>query len=118
MMQLYGLKVCSTCKKALAWLKQAGVEHQFTDYREQPLPAQDLTGYAKSLGGWEKLVNRASPTWRQLTPEQQQAQTDAQWTALIAAYPTLVRRPLIVFDDGTVMVGFNQTRLEQKLGLK
>ncbi len=116
-MHLYGLTKCSTCQKALNWLKAQDVDHTFTDYREDPLAPEDLCAYAQALGGWEKLVNRASMTWRNLSDAQRQASTDSEWLALIAQYPALVRRPLTVFADGSLTTGFNEKRFKEKLGL-
>lgn len=115
MINLYGLKNCSTCKKAVTWLQDKGVEHTFTDYRDEPIPPASLIRYAQQLGGWEKLVNRASPTWRKLDPSEQAASSDEEWTSLIARNPALVRRPLTVYEDGTVSTGFNEARFSQKL---
>lgn len=112
MIHLYGLVKCSTCQKALAWLSDQGVACQLIDYRDNPLDPKALCEFAQALGGWEKLVNRASMTWRQLTDEQRQAASDAQWLALIAQFPTLVRRPLTVLSDGTVISGFSEKKFK------
>ena len=61
---LYGLTKCSTCVKAREWLTEHGVDHQFIDYRDHPVPAATLKAWSGKVGGWEKLVNRASMTWR------------------------------------------------------
>lgn len=114
-MRLYGLKKCSTCQKAINWLKEQGVEHEFVDYRDQPLEPKDLKRYAEHLGGWEKLVNRASMTWRKLADHEREVYNDEQWQALIAQYPSLVRRPLAVHRDGSVTTGFNEKRFKDKL---
>src|SRR5690606_17582191 len=63
---LYGLKKCSTCIKAIKWLEQGGIAFDFIDYRDQPVEPKLLKAWAQELGGWEKLVNRASMTWRKL----------------------------------------------------
>jgi Spx/MgsR family transcriptional regulator len=110
---LYGLAKCSTCQKALAWLSDQGVACQLIDYRDNPLSPQALCEFASALGGWEKLVNRASMTWRQLTDVQRQAASDEQWLALIAQFPALVRRPLTVLADGTVISGFSEKKFKQ-----
>ncbi len=115
MIHLYGLKRCTTCTKALDWLVKTGIEHEFSDYRDQPLDGKVLLKYARELGGWEKLVNRASTTWRNLDPSDKAPATDEQWLALIAAHPTLIRRPLTVYEDGSVSVGFDESRFQQKL---
>jgi len=109
-MTLYGLTKCSTCLKARKWLEDQGVEARFVDYRDDPLPAQSLVKWAGELGGWEKLVNRASMTWRNLPEERKTPASDAQWLALIAEFPALVRRPLAVWPNGAVSVGFNEKK--------
>jgi glutaredoxin len=63
---LYGLDNCDTCRKARNWLKRAGVEHEFVDYRERRIEPATLKAWAQQLGGWDKLVNKASTTWRNL----------------------------------------------------
>src|SRR3546814_4578882 len=72
--QLYGLKNCSTCVKAMRWLEQQGVDFSFTDYRDNPVAPQALSAWAQELGGWEKLVNRASMTWRNLPQESKRSE--------------------------------------------
>ncbi|WP_251863087.1 arsenate reductase [Achromobacter sp. Marseille-Q4962] len=111
---LYGLAKCSTCVKARQWLADHGVEHEFVDYRDHPVPAATLKSWAGKLGGWEKLVNRASMTWRNLPEDRKTASTDAQWTQLIAEYPALVRRPVTVTPDGEVSVGFTEKRYGER----
>jgi Spx/MgsR family transcriptional regulator len=114
-MRLYGLKKCGTCQKALNWLDEHGIAHDFIDYRDHPLSADTLKVYADKLGGWEKLVNRASMTWRKLAEHERQASTDQQWQALIAQYPSLIKRPLTVHADGSVTTGFNENKFKEKL---
>lgn len=111
---LYGLKQCSTCVKARGWLDEHGVDHQFVDYRDNPVPAKVLKDWAEQVGGWEKLVNRTSMTWRALSEDRKAAAGDAQWSALIADYPALVRRPVTVTPDGTVTVGFSEKRYGER----
>lgn len=112
--QLYGLKKCSTCLKAIDWLEQRGIPYQFVDYRDQPVPTEVLQRWASAVGGWEKLVNRASMTWRNL-PEDRKSPADAEdWLALIAEFPALVRRPVAVGPDTTVSVGFSDKKFAER----
>ena len=114
---LYGLAKCGTCVKARAWLEQQGVPYTFQDYRDVPVAPAVLSQWSSTLGGWEKLVNRASLTWRNLDESLKSPTADAQWLALIAQYPALIRRPVAVFDDGCVTAGFSEKRYAQQLGL-
>ena len=111
---LYGLTKCSTCVKARDWLSAHGVDHEFIDYRDHPVPAATLKVWASKVGGWEKLVNRASMTWRNLADDRKTAQTDVEWTQLIADYPALVRRPVTVTPDDEVSVGFSEKRYGER----
>lgn len=114
--RLYGLKRCGTCVKAMAWLDERGLSYEFTDYRDEPVPAAILSKWKDELGGWEKLVNRASTTWRNLPDECKAPEGDAQWLALIEQFPTLVRRPVRVDADGRVSVGFSAKKYDELEG--
>lgn len=113
---LYGLTKCSTCVKARQWLEARGEQAGFVDYRDHPLPGASLVKWAGELGGWEKLVNRASMTWRNLPEERKTPSSDEEWLALIAEFPALVRRPLAVWPDETVTVGFSEKKYLERLG--
>lgn len=106
--QIYGLRRCSTCVKAVKWLDAQGVEHDFIDYRDQPIAPDVLSAWAEQQG-WAKVINKASTSWRGLADEQKQASSDAQWLALVAEHPTLVKRPVLVRGKD-VMFGFSDAR--------
>lgn len=113
-MQVFGLKNCSGCRKARAWLDERGLSYEFVDYRDHPIEPSQILAWAGQLG-WDKLVNRASPTWRNLPEEARSPASDAQWLALIAAHPTLVRRP-VLWDGDEVRVGFKPEEWAERLG--
>lgn len=115
MVKVYGLAACSTCDKARKWLDRHSVDYQFIDYREYRVSAEMLKDWAHQLGGWEKLVNRTSMTWRNLPLPRKDPQTDPEWTLLIKEYPALVRRPAVVRENGAVSVGFNDKQFAKLL---
>ena len=112
--ELYGLEKCGSCEKARAWLDQNKLSYTFTDYREHPVAPALLKAWAKTLG-WEKLVNRASFTWRDLTDTQKSASTEADWLKLIKNYPALVKRPVVV-AGGEVSAGFSEKKFAERFG--
>jgi Spx/MgsR family transcriptional regulator len=107
MLKLFGLKKCTTCQKAFAWLDQKKLPYNFTDVREEGVSEAQVSQWAKSVGGWEKLINRAGYTWRGLKPSETADLTDAKAIDLAVKYPSLIRRPLIEHRDGTVTTGFS-----------
>ncbi len=105
-MKVYGLKKCSTCQKALAFLDEKKVKVVFTDHQETPPTKAQIAAWAKAVGGWEKLINKAGYTWRGLPKSDTENLTEAKAVALATAHTSLIRRPLIEHADGTVTVGF------------
>jgi len=102
---LYGLATCDTCRKARNWLDREKIAYEFVDYREHPIPATTLKTWSRVVGGWDKLVNKSSTTWRNLPEARRSPESDPEWTLLIKEYPALVRRPVAVQGD-SVHIGF------------
>lgn len=113
---LYGLNTCDTCRKARNWLDRFEVAYTFVDYRANPVPATTLKSWAQQLGGWEKLVNKSSTTWRTLLPQRKNPGSDPEWTLLLKEYPALVRRPVVLQEDGSVSVGFTDNGFKKLFG--
>jgi Spx/MgsR family transcriptional regulator len=112
---LYGLDNCDTCRKARNWLTRFGVEHQFVDYRANRIAPEILKAWAAKLGGWDKLVKRASTTWRTLPEARKSPGSDPEWTLLIKEYPALVKRPVVVVGEEP-SVGFSDNAFKKKFG--
>lgn len=113
---LYGLANCETCRKARKWLEGHEIAHRFVDYRADPVASATLRAWAEALGGWEKLVNKSSASWRKLSAAEKAANADRDWVGLIGEHPTLIKRPVLVLDDGSINVGFSPVRFEQRFG--
>lgn len=88
-MDLYGLKTCDTCRKALKLLPNA----TFVDVRAQGVP-DDIMTRALDLFGAD-LLNTRSTTWRGLSPEDRTRPA----RELLKQHPALMKRPLIVSDQ-------------------
>ena len=104
----WGLKKCDTTMKALDHIKSKRVDVEFTDYSVDKPSAAQIEKWAKALGGWEKMINRAGYTWRGLPPSETADLTEAKAVALAVGHPSLIRRPLIEHADGSVTVGFSR----------
>lgn len=105
-MNVYGLKKCSTCQKALEFLSEKKVRVNFTDHQETPPTKTQVAAWSKSVGGWEKLINKAGYTWRGLDAAETENLTESKAVALATKHTSLIKRPLIEHKDGSVTVGF------------
>lgn len=88
-MELYGLKTCDTCRKALKSLPEA----RLVDVRAEGLPAPVMQAALARFG--DKLLNTRSTTWRGLSPEERARPPEE----LLRDHPALMKRPLIVAGD-------------------
>ena len=114
MLTVFGIKQCDTVRKAVKWLEQQGIEHRFHDFRTDGLQAELLQGWLDSDFS-DKLVNRRSTTWRQLSEAQRQSEGESL-LKLLLQFPTLIKRPVFVTDQ-IVAIGFSPKELESvKLG--
>ena len=103
---VHGIKNCDTMKKTFAWFDGAGVACDFHDYKKSGIDAATLACWCAQLG-WEALVNKRGTTWRKLTPEQQAVADTAAAIALMQAQPSLIRRPVVEFAGGELVVGLD-----------
>ncbi|WP_375205397.1 Spx/MgsR family RNA polymerase-binding regulatory protein [Hyphococcus sp.] len=106
-MNLYGLKNCDTCRKAKKALDGAHVRYAFHDVREEPPTKMQIGRWAKAAG-WEKLLNKSSTTWRGLSDAEKDGVTEKKALALMAAHPTLIKRPVIENGPTQVFVGWSK----------
>ncbi|WP_299729937.1 ArsC/Spx/MgsR family protein [uncultured Tateyamaria sp.] len=90
-MEIYGLKTCDTCRKAIRALPQA----RFVDVRADGVPDAVMTQARAQFGA--AMLNTRSTTWRGLS----EAERAEPPEALLSAHPVLMKRPLIA--DGDVL---------------
>jgi Spx/MgsR family transcriptional regulator len=117
MITLYGLNNCDTCKKARNWLKRFEIAYEFVDYRDHRQSPETLVAWKDALGGWEAMINKSSTTWRQLPENRKSPGSDAEWKLLLKEYPQLIRRPVVVTDDGAVSQGFSDNAFKARFGV-
>ena len=114
---LYGITNCDTVKKARTWLDTHGTAHQFFDFKKHGVPEQRLAAWVKAMG-WAPLVNSRGTTWRKLDNATRAGVADAPTAiALMLAYSSVIKRPVIEWTDGSVSVGFDSVEWRKRLGL-
>lgn len=111
---IYHLKNCDTCKKAIKALEATGNELTKIDVRADGVSSEDLAKFANSVGH-EALLNTRSTTWRGLSDADKANLDLPKALALIAEYPTLMKRPVIIDDNGDITVGWTK-EVQAKFG--
>ena len=111
---LYGIPNCDTVKRARDWLTSQGVAYEFHDFKKQGVPADHLAAWVQAAG-WERVLNRKGTTWRKLPEAQQASVVDAASAqALMREQASVIKRPVVEWDDGRITVGFDPVDWEAR----
>lgn len=104
-LRIFGIRNCDTMKKACIWLSDHGVAFDFVDYRRQGISADQIAEWSRR-SDWKLLLNTRGTTWRKLAEEQRCNVDEDQALRLMAAYPSLIKRPVIDCRD-RLLIGFD-----------
>jgi len=114
-MQLFGIPNCNTVKKARDWLDAHGIVYEFHDFKKQGINSSLAASWLQQMP-WEKLVNRAGMTWRNLSEAEKTAVTDiASAQELMLAKSSVIKRPVLVKDGKIISLGFNESTYKELL---
>ena len=111
---IHGIKACDTMKKARAWLDGAGVAYGFHDYKAQGIDTATLRRWCAAVG-WETLLNRSGTTFGKLSDADRADIDEAKAVALMAAQPSMIKRPVLDID-GALVVGFKPAEYAARFG--
>jgi len=114
MFTVYGIPNCNTVKKARTWLDENGIAYTFHDYKKKGISPNKITGWFEYYP-WERLINKAGTTWKQLSDEQKAAVTDENSAIdLMVSKNSVIKRPLVEDASGKVVsLGFSESEYEQ-----
>jgi len=102
---------CSKCRAATAALDEAGVSYTVRRYLDEPPTADELGDVVGRLGLEPWDVARTKETREAGIDLPRDAEHRDDWLAALAANPRAIQRPIITADDGTTVVGRDETSL-------
>ena len=117
---IYGIKSCSTMKKAFTKLDELGVNYNFHDYKKQGIDKESVQRWVNELG-INKVLNKRGTTWRKLTDEHKQAVDENVNNAidLLIENTSMIKRPIVEGqladknnDQPILLCGFDAAEFE------
>ena len=101
---------CSTCKKAQKWLNDNGVTYTERHIKEANPSYEELKTWLRSSGlPLKKFFNTSGLQYRALElKDKLPTMSEEEQLQLLASDGMLVKRPIIVTDDGKVLTGFKE----------
>ena len=108
---------CSTCKKAKAWLDAHGIAYTPRHIKEDNPTYEELKVWFTSSGlPLKKFFNTSGLVYKALElKDKLPGMSEEEQLRLLASDGMLVKRPLVVLENGTVLTGFREKEWETVL---
>ena len=106
---------CSTCKKAKKWLDDHGIAYTDRHIKENNPSYEELKNwYAISVMPLKKFFNTSGLQYRALElKDKLPTMSEEEQLQLLSSDGMLVKRPVLVTDDGKVLTGFKEADWEK-----
>lgn len=116
MLKVYCYSKCTTCQKALKWLRDKGIEHTVVDIKADHPDEETLRKYYAESGlPLKRFFNTSGVPYREMKLSKKlPGMSEDEQLALLATDGMLVKRPLAV-GDGFVLTGFREDEWASKL---
>ena len=101
---------CSTCQKAKKWLDEKGLSYEDRHIKEQNPTAEELKAWHEKSGlPLKRFFNTSGLLYKSMgLKDKIPAMTEEEQFTLLASDGMLVKRPLVVTEDGKVLTGFRE----------
>ena len=108
---------CTTCKKAKAWLDSHGVRYEDRHIKENNPTYEELKTWYESSGlPLKKFFNTSGQVYKALElKDKLPSMSEEEQLRLLATDGMLVKRPLVVLDNGMVLTGFKESEWEENV---
>jgi arsenate reductase len=115
--KVYEYAGCSTCKKALKFLKDRKVDFEVIPIVDRPPTVTELRAMLKHLNGeLKKLFNTSGQQYRELKmSERLPGMSESEAISLLSKNGKLIKRPFVLASDWGV-VGFNEAEWKKQIG--
>lgn len=109
MTKVYCYSRCTTCKKALKWLDDNGIQYELIDIKEDHPDEKTLRQLHKKSGlALRKFFNTSGQLYRELELSKKLPDmSEDDMFRLLSSDGMLVKRPLLITGD-KVLVGFKE----------
>ncbi len=114
-MKLFSHSSCSTCRKAIKWLKNNDIAFELIDILNTP-PSKDMIISASELYGSRKyLLNTSGVMYRSIGAKVVQKMSDNELFEKLVREPSLIKRPFLYKTNKCFLIGFKEEKWAEKL---
>ena len=114
-MKVYFYSACSSCRKAIKWLDSHEIKYKKIDILKEPPSASLIRMAIKQLGDRKYVFNTNGLSYRSIGAKRIKQMREEQALKALTSYPKLIKRPFLVMEDGTILVGFKEDLWNNKI---
>ena len=116
MINIYGIKTCSTVRKAIKFCKDNELEHTFVDFRAEPLNENKVKYFASKVD-INLLFNHKGKKFQELGLKKLNLDEQGKLDWLMKEN-MLIKRPVIEYvkdNEDKVLIAFNEAMYKEEL---
>tara|TARA_Y100001968_G_scaffold109638_1_gene99194 strand:- start:880 stop:1239 length:360 start_codon:yes stop_codon:yes gene_type:complete len=114
-LKLFNCSSCSTCRRAIKWLKKNDIVFELIDLLKYP-PSKEMLTSARDLYGDRKyLLNTSGVLYRSIGSDVVKKMTDKELFEKLFMEPRLIKRPFLYKSSKCILVGFKEEKWAEKL---
>ena len=114
-MKLFSYSSCTTCRKAIQWLKQNDVIFELIDILNTPPSKEMLILASEQYGNRKYILNTSGVIYRSIGSESVKGMTDNEFFEKLFIEPRLIKRPFLCKPNKSFLVGFKEEKWAEKL---
>ena len=114
-MKLFSYSSCSTCRRAIKWLKSNDIVFELIDILEKPPSKEMLVSASDQYGDRKYLLNTSGRIYRSIGSEVVKKMSDDQLFEKLFIEPRLIKRPFLFKSNKCFLVGFKEEKWAEKL---
>ena len=114
-MKLFSYSSCSTCRKAIKWLKNNDINFELFDLLKSPPSKEMLISASELYGDRKYLLNTSGVKYRSIGSTVIKKMTDNELFEQLLMEPRLIKRPFLYKQNNLFLVGFKEEIWIEKL---
>ncbi len=109
-MKLFSYTSCSTCRRAINWLKNNDIAFELIDILKSPPSKEMLISASEVYGNRKYLLNTSGVVYRSIGSNVIKKMTDNELFEKLLLEPRLIKRPFFYKSNKCFLVGFKEEK--------
>jgi len=114
-LKLFSYSSCTTCRKAIQWLKQNEIIFELIDILNTPPSKEMLILASEQYGNRKYILNTSGVIYRSIGSEIVKKMSDKELFEKLLIEPRLIKRPFLYKSNKCFLVGFKEEKWAEKL---